>query len=67
MNSARYPTDYYAEMLLAQSKIRARFTHEFEFVPHDREGTTERPTTQAGTTAAPRESVFNIDYSISSL
>lgn len=63
VNSASYPTDYYAEMLLQQPKIRARFTHDFEFVPHDREVSTEQPTTQAGTTEEPSSSVFDMNYS----
>jgi hypothetical protein len=38
VNSAIYPTDYYAEMLLAQPKILARFNTQFTFVPYDYEG-----------------------------
>ena len=29
VNSAKYPTDYYAGMLLAQSKVIAKFSHDF--------------------------------------
>ena len=38
VNSAIYPTDYYAEMLLAQPKVLARFNTQFTFVPYDYEG-----------------------------
>ena len=37
VNSAKYPTDYYAGMLLAQSKIIAKFSHDFVFVPYDKD------------------------------
>ena len=37
VNSAKYPTDYYAGMLLAQSKVIAKFSHDFFFVPYDKD------------------------------
>ena len=36
VNSADYPTDYYATMLLAQPKILGRFNNEITFVPYDK-------------------------------
>lgn len=47
ISTADYPTDYYAKMLRAQSKIRDRFSNQFEFTPYD--GT--ETTTASGTTA----------------
>jgi hypothetical protein len=36
VNSADYPTDYYAAMLLAQPKILGRFNNQILFVPYDK-------------------------------
>lgn len=49
VSSADYPTDYYAKMLRAQSKIRDRFSYQVRFNPYDGEETT----TASDTTASP--------------
>ena len=48
VNTADYPTDYYAGILILQPKIVARFNHDIYFVPYDKaeETTTQAPTTE---------------------